>query len=131
MATKSNMTKDQAVALARRAQRRSARERFESRQTQVAIVRKGSLAVGAGIIGGLKRAGVPNAIAGTVPWKLPAWLILLLGEAFIDNDWLAAVCGGFGDATLATFTDRAISLTSDTAPWYTVAGDESAGDLPG
>lgn len=88
---------------------------------EIACLRKASLALGAGIIGGMQRAGVSNAV-GPVPWKLIAWPILLAAEAFVENDYISAIAGGLGDATLSTYADRAIS-TGGAYPTWNVAGE--------
>ncbi|HET8938990.1 MAG TPA: hypothetical protein VFN67_36350 [Polyangiales bacterium] len=130
MAQKSSLTKEQAVALAQRAQRRNKKERESSRNIEVAIVRKVSLAAGASALAALQRMEVPNQI-GPVPWKVPAWLLLLGLEAFIDNRYASAFFGGLGDATFSVYGYRAISNPASNAflvagePEHTlVAGDE-------
>lgn len=124
MAQNTSLTKEQAIRRLASSARRNARQRVANKAVQVAIVRKIALASGAGLIGGLKRAGVPNTIGDSFPWKLAAWPVLLVAEAFIPNDWISAIAGGLGDATLVTYTDRLIVNTADpNAKWYQVAGE--------
>lgn len=114
-------------------QRRVRKARETSRQTELAVVRKAALLLGAGVIGGLQRAGVPNSLFADdpalkpdgskgFPWKLIVWPILLGVEAFADNEFVVAVAGGLGDATLTTYADRAIS-TGGAYPTWNVAGE--------
>ncbi|HEX6290298.1 MAG TPA: hypothetical protein VFZ66_13985 [Herpetosiphonaceae bacterium] len=124
MAQNTSLTKEQAIRRLASSARRNARQCVANKAVQVAIVRKIALASGAGLIGGLKRAGVPNTIGDSFPWKLAAWPVLLVAEAFIPNDWISAIAGGLGDATLVTYTDRLIVNTADpNAKWYQVAGE--------
>lgn len=102
-----NLTKDQAVAIANRARRERQRNRQSSRNLEAAIVHKASVALSAAGIAALQRAGVSNQVWG-VPWKVPAFLVFTALEAFLDNRIASAIFGGASDATLAIYEDRSI-----------------------
>lgn len=117
------MTKEQAVALAQRAQRRTRKDRESTRAIEIAILRKAALAAGTSALAALQRYEVPNQIGG-VPWKVPAWLALLALEGLVDNRFISAIFGGLGDATFSVYGYRAISNKEANA--FLVAGE----DLP-
>lgn len=96
------------------------REKEKMRRVELAALRKAGGIFASATYGLLNRLGVPVAI-GPVPIKLPVWGVSQLVEIAAPG-MVGSFFGGVADASLNTYTERAISGNTF------IAGELPSGD---
>lgn len=98
--------KEAQEALAR-AHARDVKQRERERTMEGAFVRKGTVALAAGVYGAMDLYEVPKTVKG-FPWKIAVWFVTTLTEA-MTRGAVQQTAGGLSDSTLALYLHDAVA----------------------
>jgi hypothetical protein len=104
-----------------RLRNRDSRAKLGMQRLEHALVRKAAVATSAGVMGAMRRHGVPNEIKG-FPWKMGIWTVATIFEA-LGKGLVQSVAGGIGDSTLAIYTHNGVATGS------LIAGEGNGGEV--